>query len=228
VTGQITALAEVALIGLAVLVASSGRRHILILTGLAALLVTAKPHIVGFPLGLILLEAIRSRRWKVPSVFGATIAIAAGVSWLLRPDWPAEWLHALQTAEFLGGPGLAARGYFGLREAGVPGILLWLPAGYSFFYWMRKGLTPTALALAITSGLTLLPYVRVYDYLVLWPAAITASGLLRARGPGILATVPLAAMLLLPLTDLAMLLPPLILGMLLARVTLGSRRAVSD
>jgi hypothetical protein len=93
---------------------------------------------------------------------------------------------------------------------------------------MRKGLTPTALALAITSGLTLLPYVRVYDYLVLWPAAITASGLLRARGPGILATVPLAAMLLLPLTDLAMLLPPLILGMLLARVTLGSRRAVSD
>jgi hypothetical protein len=228
VTGQITALAEVALIALAVLAASSGRRQILVLAVLAALLVTAKPHIVGFPLGLILLEAVRSRRWKVPTVFGATIGVAAAVSWLLRPDWPGEWLRALQTGEFLGGPGLAARGYFGLREAGVPGILLWLPAGYSFFYWLRKGLTPPALALAIASGLTLLPYLRIYDHLVLWPAAVTAAGLWRAKGPRIFAAVPLAAMLLLPLTDLAMLLPPLIVGMLLARVTLGSRSAASN
>jgi len=38
----------------------------------------------------------------------------------------------------------------------------------------------------------------------------------------------LVAMLLLRLTDLAMLLPPLIVGMLLARVTLGSCSAGSD
>lgn len=227
VTGQITALVEVALIGLAVLVASSGRRHILILTGLAALLVTAKPHIVAFPLGLILLEAVRSHRWKVPTAFGATIAIAAAVSWSLRPDWLGEWFRALQTGEFLGGPGLAARGYFGLREAGVPGILLWLPAGYSFFYWTRRGLTPTALALAIASGLTLLPYLRLYDHLLLWPAAVTASELLRAKGSRTLAAAPLAAMLLLPLTDLAMLLPIFIVGMLLTRVRLAKEPSSS-
>ncbi|MGH2621580.1 MAG: glycosyltransferase 87 family protein [Anaerolineales bacterium] len=221
VTGQITALAELGLIGLAVLAASSGRRQILVLTVLAAVLVTAKPHIVGFPLGLILLEAVRTRRWRVPTVFGATIGVAAAVSWWLRPDWPSEWLRALQTGEFLGGPGLAARGYFGLREAGVPGILLWLPAGYSFFYWIRKGLTPPALALAIASGLTLLPYLRIYDHLVLWPAALTASGLLQAKGNRSLAAVPIAAMLILPLTNLAMLLPILVVGVLLTRVRLA-------
>ena len=227
VTGQITALAELALIALAVLAASSGRRQILIVTVLASLLVTAKPHIVGFPLGLILLEAVRSRRWRVPAVFGATMAIAAAVSWLMRPDWPAEWLLALQTGEFLGGPGLAAQGYFGLREAGVPGILLWLPAGYSFLYWMRKGPTPPALALAIASGLTLLPYLRVYDHLFLWPAAITAAGLLRAEGRHVFAAVPLAAMLLLPLTDLAMLLPIVIVGMLVTRARLAKELSSS-
>ena len=221
VTGQITALAELALISLAALAASSGRRRIMVLAVLASLLVTSKPHIVALPLGLILLEAIRSRRWKVPTVFGATIGIAAVVSWLLRPDWPGEWVRALQTGEFLGGPGLAARGFFGLREAGVPGILLWLPAGYSILYWMRKGLTPPALALAIASGLTLLPYLRLYDHLVLWPAAVTASELLLAKGSRTLVAVPLAAMLLLPLTDLAMLLPVVIVGMLLAGVRLA-------
>jgi len=221
VTGQITALAELALIGLAALAASRGRRRIIVLAALASLLVTAKPHIVGFPLGLILLEAVRSRQWKVPIAFGATIGIAAAVCWLLRPDWPGEWLRALQTGEFLGGPGLAAGGYFGLREAGVPGILLLLPAGYSFFYWIRKGLTPPALALSIASGLMLLPYLRVYDHLVLWPAAVTASQLLLAKGSQTLAAVPLVAMLLLPLTDLAMLLPVVIMGVLLMGVRLA-------
>ena len=48
------------------------------------------------------------------------------------------------------------------------------------------------------------------------------------RKRGSVFPVGLAAMLLLPLTDLAMLLPPLIMGMLLARVTLGSRSAGSD
>jgi len=228
VTGQITALAELALIVLAVLATSGEQRRILIPTVIAALLVTAKPHVVGFPLALIVLQAIRSRRWKVPVVFGTTILIAAVVSWALHPGWLGEWLRSLQTGEFLGGPGLAAGGYFGLREAGVPGILLWLPAGYALLYWKRNGLTAPALALAIAGGLTLLPYLRIYDHLVLWPAAITASGMLRSKGSPIFAAVPLAAMLLLPLTDLAMLLPPLIVGMLLAGVTLGSRSPASD
>jgi len=221
VTGQITGLAELALIALAMLAASSGRRQILVVTALASLLVTAKPHIVGLPLGLIVLEAVRSRQWKVPIVFGATIAIAAVVTWLLRPAWPGEWLFALQTGEFLGGPGLAAGGYFGLREAGVPEILLWLPAGYALLYWMRKGLTPPALALGIAGGLMAVPYLRIYDHLILWPAAMAASGLLRGRGPHFFPAIPLAAMLLLPLTNLAMLLPVVMFGLLLPRVSLG-------
>ena len=228
VTGQITALAELALIVLAVLATCLEQRRILIPTVIASLLVTAKPHVVGFPLALIVLEAVRSRRWKLPIVFGATIGIAAIVAWLLQPTWPGEWFRSLQTGEFLGGPGLAAGGYFGLREAGVPGILLWLPAGYALSYWKRNGLTAPALALAIAGGLTLLPYLRIYDHLVLWPAAITASGMLRSKGSPLFAAVPLAAIMLLPLTNLAMLLPPLIVGMLLAGVTLGSRGPVSD
>ncbi len=227
VTGQITALVELALIVLAGLAASGEQRRILIPAVLAGLLVTAKPHVIAFPLALILLQAVRSRRWKLLSLFGTTIGIAAVVSWVLHPGWPAEWLSGLLTGTYLGGPGLAARGYFGLREAGVSEILLWLPAGYAFLYWIRKGLTPTALALAVASGLTLLPYLRIYDHLVLWPAAVTASQLLLAKGSRTLAVVPLAAMLLLPLTNLAILLPILMVGLLLTRVTLSSREATN-
>jgi len=48
------------------------------------------------------------------------------------------------------------------------------------------------------------------------------------RKRGLVLPLGLAAMPLLRLTDLAMLLPPLIVGMLRARVTLGPRSAGSD
>jgi hypothetical protein len=220
VTGQITALAELALVGLAVLATSKNRKGILIPAVVASLLVTSKPHVVVLPLLLILLESVRARAWKLPVTFAATIFIATIASWIVRPGWPGEWISALQAGQYLGGPGLAARGYFGLREAGVPGILLFLPAGYTFLHWRSHGLKPPTLALAIAAGLTAIPYVRPYDLLLPWPCAITAAALWRAKGQRVLSVVSLLAVAVLPLTNAALLLPPLVTGLILGCLSL--------
>ena len=110
VTGQITALAELALVGLAVLAASKNRRGLLFSAVAASVMVTSKPHVVVLPLLLILLETVRARAWRVPVTFIATIFIASIASWIIRPGWPAEWVSAILSGQYLGGPGLAARG----------------------------------------------------------------------------------------------------------------------
>ena len=220
VTGQITAFAELALVGLAALAASPNRKGLLLSAVAASVMVTSKPHVVALPLLLILLESVRARAWKLPVTFAATIFIATIASWIVRPGWPAEWISALQAGQYLGGPGLAARGYFGLREAGVPGILLFLPAGYTFLHWRSHGLKPPTLALAIAAGLTAIPYVRPYDLLLLWPCAITAAALWRAKGQRVLSVVSLLAVAVLPLTNAALLLPPLVTGLILGCLSL--------
>ena len=223
-TGQITALAELGLVGLAVLAASNNRKGLLLSAAAASVMVTSKPHVVVLPLLLILLESVRARAWKVPLTFVATIFVATLAAWVVRPGWPAEWTSALLAGQYLGGPGLAAGGYFGLREAGVPGILLFLPAGYTLLHWRSHGLRAPTLALAIAAGLTVIPYVRPYDLLLLWPCAITAAALWRAKGQRVLSWVSLLAMAVLPLTNAALLLPPLVTGLILGCLSLRQPR----
>ena len=111
-------------------------------------------------------------------------------------------------------------GYFELREAGVPGILLLLPAGYTLLHWRSHGLKPSTLALAIAAGLTAIPYLRPYDLLLLWPCAITAAALWRERGQPVLGVVPLLAVAVLTLTNAALLLPPHFCGLILGCLSL--------
>lgn len=220
-TGQITAVVLLALIWL---VASGGDRlkpTRLVSIVAASLVVTSKPHLVAFPLLLVVMDRIRDGKWEVPVTFAATMATVTIGTFIIWPSWLGEWFAAIAGGRYYGGPGLSAASYYGLRDAGIPELFLILPSAYTYLHWRRNGLTATTISLALASGLMLTPYVRTYDYLMLWPAATTASGLWVARGRHLLSGVTLAAILLLPLTDFALLLPVLLIGLLLAGTSLS-------
>lgn len=212
ITGQVTALAVLGMIGLGV-----RSRLSIPWIALAALLASFKPHIVAAPLALILLEHLRHRDWRTPLAFVGTLLVASLISWAVVPTWLADWSAAISSEAFRGGPGLAAGGFFGLREAGVPGWLLALPLVYVALRWWRRGLTPITLATAIAGGLVWVPYVRSYDFLALWPAALVASSSWRDTRPAWIWLAPLVLYGVLPLTDLALLLPVALFALLLGR-----------
>jgi hypothetical protein len=212
ITGQVTALAVLGMIVLGV-----RSRPSILWIALAALLASFKPHIVAAPLVLILLEHLRRRAWRVLAAFFGTLLVASLVSWVVVPPWLADWFAAISSEAFRGGPGLAAGGFFGLREAGVPGWLLALPLVYVALLWWRRGLTPITLATAIAGGLVWVPYVRSYDFLALWPAVLVASSAWRETRPAWFWLVPLALYAVLPLTDLALLLPVALFALLLGK-----------
>lgn len=218
ITGQITALAGLALICLIYLNRRPGARPWLM--AIAALAASAKPHIVGFPLLLLLLYELRHRRWRLSATVAASLTAAALVSLLVLPDWPGEWLRALSGGDYLGGNGLVAEGYLGYRELGIPGVVLALPMLYAAYVWYRRGPKPTAVALALASALAWVPYVRIYDQIVLWPAVLTAAAAWHGTRLRWAFALPLLAYFVLPLTDLALLLPVVLLALLLARTSI--------
>ncbi|MDK1045163.1 MAG: glycosyltransferase family 87 protein [Anaerolineales bacterium] len=222
ITGQITPLVELAFIWLAIYTVR-GAKGRLVVVAIASFLITSKPHIIVFPMLVVLLEAARGQRWRVPLTFSATALVAGIGAFLLLPSWPREWLAAIVDGRYLGGPGLVAQGYFGLREAGVPEGLLVLPAIYTLFYWNRHGLTARTIALSLASGLILIPYARTYDFIILWPSIITASGLWLERSRRVVQFGPILVFMLLPLSNLAMLLPVLAMGFLLLGASLKKR-----
>jgi hypothetical protein len=214
ITGQITPIVELAFIWIAIYTIKGTNRQIIALV-VASFLITSKPHIVVFPILFVLLESIRKGMWRVPITFSATILVAGIAALLILPSWPNEWLAAIADGDYLGGPGLVARSYYGLRDAGVSGYLLLLPAIYTLYYWKRSGLTATTIALSLASGLLFIPYVRPYDYIILWPSIITASGLWKQKGHRILQGLPIVVFMLLPVTSFSVLMPALAMGFLL-------------
>lgn len=156
ITGQITPIVELAFIWLAIYTVRGTNRRIIVLA-VASFLITSKPHIVALPMILLLLEAIRKRLWRAPITFSATVLTAGIGALLVLPSWPLEWLAAIADGDYLGGPGLVARSYYGIRDAEVPGFLLLLPAIYTLYYWKLRGLTATTIALSLASGLLLIP-----------------------------------------------------------------------
>lgn len=224
ITGQITPLVELAFIWLAIFTirGANGR---LIVVAIASFLITSKPHIIVFPMLLVALEAVRRELWKVPLTLLATVLVAGTGTLLLLPSWPSEWFAAIVNGRYLGGPGLVAQNYYGLREAGVPDFLLALPVIYTVFYWKRRGLTAPTIALSLASGLILIPYARTYDFIILWPSIITASGLWLQKNHRVFQVAPIVAFMLLPLSRFALLLPVLTMGFLLLGVSSNKQQA---
>lgn len=218
-TGQVTALVGLALTYLAFW--RHGRWRAALAATAAFLVASAKPQVIAFPLLLVLLNDLRRRRWRRPLVGLGTLTTAAVISFLIRPSWPKEWWEALRGAAYLGGANSYSVGYIGLREMGISGFVLALPLLYSVVYWWRCGSTPRAVALALASGLLWLPYTRIYDQILLLPAALSAADAWRESGARGMSTVPLLAFGVLPLTDFSLVLSAVLLALLLARSSIS-------
>ena len=77
----------------------------------------------------------------------------------------------------------------------------------------------------MAAGLIWIPYQRAYDHLILWPAAVCAGGLWSGTRTAGLGLLPLAAFLVLPLTDLSLALPAVLMALLVARMSIRNPAA---
>lgn len=213
VTGQISALAGLALVYLVVASRRPNSRYWLM--AVAALVASAKPHIVGIPLLLLLVDDLRRGERRLTTVVALSLGAAALISLVVLPGWPREWWAALSEADYLGGAGLVAAGYLGFRELGAPGLVLLFPLLYGAYRWYRHGPEPEAVSLSLAGTLVWIPYARTYDQIVLWPAVLTAVAAWRQSRFRWALALPLLSFYLLPLTDLALLTPVVLFGLLL-------------
>jgi hypothetical protein len=215
-TGQSSALVAAAILGFGWIVAAGeeGRKTGWLVAAVVAL--TFKPHLVVLPVALGLLELIRRRAWRPLAMCAGGLITLGGLSFLLLPTWPQDWLAALVSGEFYGGPHLVAVGYAGLRELGVPGLLLVPLAIYALLVWWRQGLTTYAMALALCANLILVPYSRAYDGVLLYFPALVVLARTTPGSRWIAALLALAALLIVPVGNFVLSAPMLVaIGLLL-------------
>ncbi len=134
---------------------------------LLAIIVTFKPHLAFIPMGLCLLEIIRNRKWKILLAITAGMIIVVIFSFITNQHWISDMVLSWRAGDYLGGqPGLAASGYKGLSDYGVP-FWIFIPyVGYLWYRWKHDGLSSITMALAITVGFLIFPYSRRYDYVL--------------------------------------------------------------
>lgn len=165
ITGQLSPLVTVSALLTTWMVFRSEGHPVLIgiLVGLAAL----KPHIVVIPLALVFFEMARWRRWGVLFCTVGVLVLLLIISFALLPGWIPALIRAWQGGAYLGGPGLVAPGYIGMRELGIP-VWAFIPLiGYTAWLWAKEGLSSKVVSLAFTTSLLLIPYARSYDHVVL-------------------------------------------------------------
>jgi hypothetical protein len=133
--------------------------------GLAA--ATLKPQVVVVPALICGLTLVRRRDWPGLAAAGAVLAGLAAAAWWMLPGWPLALWQAWAGGAYRGGEGLAAGGYFGLPELGVPLVVFAPAVAYAIWAWLRDGLTPHVMAAAFAGGLLVAPYTRSYDHVVL-------------------------------------------------------------
>lgn len=168
--------------------------------GLLISISALKPHIVVIPLALCILELIRQRKLIALTWITLVLSFFVLISFLILPDWIPSLIGAWREGAYLGGPGLVAPGYRGIREFGVP-LWVFVPlAVYLVRLWLKERLSPKVISLAFTTSLLLIPYARSYDQVVLAvPFSFIMLERVKKRIPTILV---LLAVFVLPFTIL--------------------------
>jgi hypothetical protein len=208
ITGQITPLVGCAILFLPLTVSERYRPS----WWLAVLvpLMTIKPHLVVIPLGFCILEIIRLQRWKTLLSVSVGVIIAMAFAFIMDLTWISDFIFALRKGDYFGGkPGLAASGYTGLGDLGIP-FWVFLPfMVYLFIRWKQNGISASFLALAITVNFLIMPYSRSYDYvLLILPGAVLIKDFAwRHWFPIALAIISL---FIVPFLDVALLTPILL------------------
>jgi len=147
-------------------------------------------------LGIVIVPAllgtmILRRQWIGLLTFGATLALMAGVSQVIEPGWIGGWLNA--RAEQIG-VGRIVPSLWGLAHDLVPDAWQWvggaasglLLLGFAWAWWRYRAVEylPTMLALAVSVGQAIAPFLWTYDQVLLllpYTVALAASGERRQR-----------------------------------------------
>lgn len=216
ITGQASAVVILGLVYLFSLSHPSNKFSRFLLVFLCILGITTKPHLVALPFILYLLENIRLQQWHLLFMIFISLISLCIVSTIIYPPWWLEWFKAILGGDFRGGIGLVAKGYYGLREAGIPSFILALPALYTMIYWLLNKDFVHVFSLAIVSNLILIPYSRTYDLVVLYPVCLYVLQLaINTPWKFIIQVILIVSICIIPLSQFALLIPVLVMICLL-------------
>ncbi len=145
------------------------------LGGVALALSTLKPQMGFLIVPLLLLIALRYRRWRLVGAFAVTFGILAGAAFILQPSWLGDWLaqvgnYSSYTA--LGSPvWIITQYYLGLGTAGewalnLPLIALMLWGWYAVIIQRKSERLLWTIALTLTVTHLIAPRTATPHYVV--------------------------------------------------------------
>lgn len=146
--------------------------------GTTLIWLTHKPQLGGLLVLVLLVWAVRQRRWRVVAGFAVAAAILTLAAWALMPTWPYDMLTATKrvappTDYF---PWIGNTWFMLLRSLGVHGVALWLlyalvaipvVAALVRQAWRRTVDLRELFALAVLAVFWVAPYARHYDFPIL-------------------------------------------------------------
>lgn len=216
ITGQISPI--IALTALCMGYMVSMNKRINWLLAFFVLVITLKPHIVFLLLFLCVFTLLRQSNWETLLWISAALFLSGLISYLLLQNWFIHLIMAWIRGSYKGGlPGLVAEKYVSLRDFGVPEWIFLVILISVIWIWWKTGFNEKVISLALPAGLIIIPYSRSYDFVVLIPAVLyllTSPKYLDY----VMFGVAFTALLLLPLTQLSILTPVIILLVLLIKM----------
>jgi hypothetical protein len=169
VMGQISSFVLISLI-LGVLLIQKEKDWI---SGAVLFLTTIKPHLVYLVLLVILIWAIRKRRWKIWGGMALTGLSSSFIVWLIFPDWAEVYMKKLFQMPYFkiycSTLGAFVASVAGINHFRYIGILL-LPLAIPLSKLILKDGWLTAINLSLTLSIPLSPYGFSFDHVLLLPA----------------------------------------------------------
>ena len=142
------------------------------LSGATLFFATIKPHLVYLVLMVILVWAIRKRRWKIWVGMALTGLFSSFIVWLILPDWPEIYMKKLFRMPYYdiycSTLGSFVDSVVGINYFGYIGILL-LPLAFPLSKLILRDGWLTAINLSLTGSIPLSPYGFNFDHVLLLP-----------------------------------------------------------
>jgi hypothetical protein len=175
------------------------------LAGVCLALSALKPQMIYILLPMLVIWALRNRRWYLLVALVATLTALGGLSWLLLPVWPAHFLasvtHYATVSSFAAPLQILLEGWLGLSVRWLwigTGIVL---LGGCLAVWLlpQKGSRHVAWAASVTLivAALIVPRVGMINQLnLLWPALTVVRRMWFRRGWGSVTSVALLVLML--------------------------------
>ena len=173
IVGQLSAFVALSSTYLLLEVADKRRVWILFLCSIVAL---SKPHLAAFPIAIMFLTLIRKREYKKVVYFVGCFIGLVLLFELFIPTSTFQWLKAMFSGDYKTG-GLNNLQHVLLSNGTVISIGVGYFCGSMFcfipifvaylYYYFKESLTPRVIALTLSIMFLVLPYYRLYDFIML-------------------------------------------------------------